>query len=95
MKTVKEKQRYNDIIEVAARCVALSGKGKLPILVHELLAEAIDLRDVWRVSPDDLGDAQLPDRVLDVVTKRANALRREFAETLMRNARLTKRPFGS
>jgi hypothetical protein len=82
----RDRQRYRELIDVAACVLAFHTAKPLPRVVHELLAEAADLRHGWQgYNPDtDPGETHLPvvDEVIDAMVDRANVLRRELVARL-------------
>ncbi len=82
--TETDKIAYQELVEVAARCVAFADitAAPLPKLVATLQVEAIELRGGWKKFDDSAppGTQNLPiaDQVADEVFRRANELRVEF-----------------
>ena len=99
--TEADKLAYADLIEVAARALAFTDITTVPLpkLVTMLQVEAIDLAGGWDDFDENAApgtqDLPIADRVADAVFARANALRIEFAASIMCAKALRELPVGA
>jgi hypothetical protein len=96
-----DKIAYDELVEVAARCLAFTDITAVPLskLVTTLQVEAVDLRGGWEGFDENAppGSQNLPiaDQVADEVFRRANELRREFVEHIGRAVALQELHTGT